>query len=50
MAHVLGEGQAKLELFLVNFLVLDEVYHIYDIRKNLINTFFVSPTRVQGCF
>ena len=47
---MLGEGEVKLELSSVNFLVLDGVYHISDIRKNLINTFFVSPTRVQGCF
>ena len=38
MAHVLGEGEVKLELSSVNFLVLDGVYHISDIRKNLINT------------
>jgi len=38
MAHVLGKGQVKLELSLGNFLVLDGVYHIFDIRKNLIST------------
>jgi len=36
---VLGEGQVKLEISSMNFLVLDGVYHIYDIRrKNLIGT------------
>jgi len=38
MTHVLGEGQVKLELSLGNFLVLDEVYHVSDIRKILIST------------
>ena len=38
MAHVLGEGQVKLELSSGNFIVLDGVYHISDIRKNLIST------------
>jgi len=43
MTHVLREGQVKLELSLGNFPILDRVYHIS-------NYFFVSPTRVQGCF
>ena len=38
MAHVLGEGQVKLELSSGNFIVLDGVYHISDIRKILIST------------
>ena len=38
MTHVLGEGQVKLELSSGNFLILDKVYHISDIRKNLIST------------
>ena len=33
MTHVLGEDEAKLELSSVNFLILDGVYHISDIRK-----------------
>ena len=41
MTHVLEECQVKLKLFSRNFLVLDEVYHIYDIRKNLISTFLL---------
>ena len=35
---MLGEGQVKLKLSSRNFLVLDGVYHISDIRKNLIST------------
>ena len=35
---MLGEGQVKLELSLGIFLVLDGVYHIFYIRKNLIST------------
>ena len=35
---MLGEGQVKLELSSRNFLVLDGVYHIFYIRKNLIST------------
>jgi len=38
MTHVLGEGHVKLELSSGNFLVLDGVYHISNIRKNLIST------------
>ena len=38
---MLGEGQVKLELSSRNFLLLDGVYHIYDIRKNLISTFLL---------
>ena len=38
---MLGEGQVKLELSLVNFLVLDGVYHIYNFRKNLIGKFLL---------
>ena len=41
MTYVLGEGQVKLELSSRNFLLLDGVYHIYDIRKNLISTFLL---------
>ena len=35
---MLGEGQVKIELFSGNFLVLGGVYHISNIRKNLITT------------
>ena len=38
ITHVLGEGQVKLELSSMNFLVLDGVDHIFYIRKNLIST------------
>ncbi|XP_057994402.1 receptor-like protein 7 [Hevea brasiliensis] len=36
-AQVLGEGQIKLELSFENFLVLDGVFHVHSIRKNLIS-------------
>ena len=35
MASVLGEGQVESELSSENCLVLDGVYHVSDIRKNL---------------
>ena len=38
VARVLGEGQVELELSSGNRLVLDGVYHVFDIRKNLIST------------
>jgi len=38
IAHVLGEGQVKLELSSRNYLILNEVFHVSEIRKNLITT------------
>ena len=38
IAHVLGEGQVKLELSSRNYLILNGVFHVSEIRKNLIST------------
>jgi len=37
VAWILGEGQVKLELSSETFLKLDGVYHVSNIRKNLIS-------------
>jgi len=36
--HVLGVGQVKLELSSRNYLILNGVFHVSEIRKNLIST------------
>jgi len=37
VAQFLGEGKVKLELSSGKFLELDGIYHVPNIRKNLIN-------------
>ena len=38
ITHVLGEGQVKLELSSTNYIILNGVFHVFEIRKNLIST------------
>jgi len=38
ITHVLREGQVKLELSSRNYLILNGVFHVSEIRKNLIST------------
>ena len=38
IAHVPGEGQVKLEFSSRNYLILNGVFHVSKIRKNLIST------------
>nr|KYP56550.1 hypothetical protein KK1_002791 [Cajanus cajan] len=37
LARIIGLGRIELELSLGNYLVLDEVFHVSEIRKNLIS-------------
>nr|KYP65405.1 hypothetical protein KK1_011639 [Cajanus cajan] len=37
LARVIGIGQVELELSSGNCLVLDEVFHVFEVRKNLIS-------------
>ena len=48
--HVLEEGQVKLKLSFRNYLILNGVFHVSEIREKLIKYFFVSTTRLQSFF